>query len=80
MSAEELQRQIEEDELEDATHMTPRDFAKLQGVSPQLVYYYIRTGKIESQQCLCGRKVIDKEQARQVFDARGQEISKAADD
>lgn len=79
MSAEELQRQVEADELEDATHMSPRDFAKLIGVSPQLVYYYIRSGKIEAVQCLCGRKVIDKDQAREVFESRGREISKESD-
>lgn len=79
MSAEELQQQIEADELADAEWLKPRDFAKSIGVTPQLVYYYVRTGKIESQQCLCGNKVINVKQAREVFESRGQEISKEPD-
>jgi hypothetical protein len=51
--------------------VTPVDFAKRygRGLQSQLVYYYIRTGKINQGTCSCGRKVIDREQATQFFDA-----------
>ncbi len=71
---------MERDELEDAEWLKPRDFAKLIGVAPQLVYYYIRNGRIVSQQCLCGNKVINKKQAKMVFDTRGSVLSKEADE
>jgi len=64
---DEVMRQIELDELSDATKLTPRDFAKLIGRAPQLVYYYIRTNKIDVEICQCGRKVIDVKQAKEVF-------------
>lgn len=39
--------------------LTPREYAKLRGLNPQLVYYYIRTKKITPELCKCGRKVIE---------------------
>jgi hypothetical protein len=58
------------DEVEDEpTKMTPRDFAKTRtGLQPQLVYYYIRTGKIKQEKCICGRWVIDIKAATKFFD------------
>lgn len=71
---------MERDELQDAEWLKPRDFAKVIGVAPQLVYYYIRNGRIESQQCLCGNKVINRKQAQHVFDTRGSVLNKEPDD
>jgi hypothetical protein len=59
--------QVERDELEGATKLSPRDYGKLRGISPQLVYYHIRQGKIKKETCLCGRSVIDVDAADQHF-------------
>lgn len=50
--------------------MSPRDYSKVRGTSPQSIYYYIRTGVIEPLECLCGRHVIDAFQADQALEAR----------
>jgi hypothetical protein len=62
-NSDELIAQMELDELEDATHMSPRDFAKMMKVSPQLVYYHIRAGHIKKRRCLCGRSVVEVKEA-----------------
>jgi hypothetical protein len=56
----------EELELEDIAEqadivgkLSPREYAKIRGIAPQLVYYYLRTGKLKEERCVCGRKVID---------------------
>ena len=71
LTTDELIRQMELDELEDQAHETsklsPRDYGKLRGIAPQLVYYHIRTGKIDLEKCLCGRSVIDIDKADQHF-------------
>lgn len=46
-------------EFEGAEVLTPRDYAKLRGMSPQLVYYHIRNNHIDTELCRCGRKVIN---------------------
>ena len=78
---DELRRLIEEDELKDQveaavagevsgelTKMTPRDYAKTRKMTPQLVYYYIRSGKLTQEKCICGRWVIDIKAAEELFD------------
>jgi len=47
--------------------MTPRDYGKLRGVAPQLVYYHIRAGHLVPDTCDCGRKVIIVEEADELF-------------
>lgn len=70
-------------ELEGRSKLTPREFARLQDMAPQLVYYYIRNGVLTTEECLCGRRVLDVEastaalQARQ--EARRRDISAAKD-
>lgn len=69
---DELMRQMEADELQDkaehVTKLTPVEYAKLRpGLQPQLVYYYIRNGKIKPEVCICGRKVIDIKAADEFF-------------
>lgn len=58
MNLDDLFDEMQEDELHDAEFLSPREYAKLRGMAPQLVYYYIRTGKIEKQRCICGRPVV----------------------
>lgn len=64
---DELMRQMEMDELSDATKLSPRDYGKMRGIAPQLVYYHIRQGHIDKETCLCGRSVIDIDKADQYF-------------
>lgn len=64
-NADELIAQMRLDELEGATKLSPRDYAKARGMSPQLVYYHIREGHIKKERCLCGRNVIDIDLADQ---------------
>jgi hypothetical protein len=71
-NTDELIQQMEQDELVGATKMKPRDFAKLRGVAPQLVYYHIRNGHIDTEQCLCGATVIDVEKANEFWDKKEQ--------
>lgn len=53
-----LERLEIEDQAETVGYLTPREYAKLRDMQPQLVYYYIRTKVIEVELCKCGRKVI----------------------
>lgn len=77
---DELKKLIEQDELEDqldaalqgsngehGTKMTVIDFAKARKMQPQLVYYYIRQGKMKQEKCICGRWVIDVHTATEFF-------------
>ena len=64
-----------EAELFTAEKLTPREFAHLRSkqtgtiVSAQRVYYYIRTDKLKTEHCNCGRKVIDVQTATDLFDS-----------
>lgn len=64
---DELIRQMELDEIADMTKATPREYGKLRGIQPQLVYYHIREGHIKKEHCICGRAVIDIDQADTYF-------------
>lgn len=66
-------RMMEEDDLADKAElakMTPREYAKLRGVEPQIIYYYIRTKKIRDEVCICGRRVVDVPSANEFFAAK----------
>lgn len=71
LSQDELIRQMELDELEDhafeVTKIKPREYGKLRGIQPQLVYYHIRQGHIEKERCICGATVIDIDAADKYF-------------
>lgn len=60
-------RQMELDDLADTTKLSPREYGKLRGISPQLVYYHIRQGRVMIEHCICGRKVIDVKKADEFF-------------
>lgn len=77
---DELRKQIEQDELRDQidatlagdtsgeqSKMTVIDYARARGMAPQKVYYYIRTGRIQQEKCICGRWVIDIKSAEEFF-------------
>ena len=63
---------------------SPRDVAQDLGITPQLVYYYIRTGKVEALECLCGRTVVDTTAAKQALSkgqgSRGQDVEASSED
>lgn len=48
-----------EDQVKEVGKLTPREYARLRDIAPQLVYYYIRNKVIELEYCVCGRRVID---------------------
>lgn len=61
-------RQMQLDEVEDAEYATPVNYAKIRPkLTPQLVYYRIRTKKLPVYICQCGRKVIKIEDADKLF-------------
>jgi hypothetical protein len=66
-------RQMQQDELEDqaehVTKMTPRDYARARRITPQLIYYYLRTNKLKQAYCECGRLVVDIAEADALFAA-----------
>jgi predicted site-specific integrase-resolvase len=51
--------------------MAVKDYATSRGLSPQLVHYYIRTGKLEEDQCECGRRCVRVEEADAFFKEKG---------
>jgi hypothetical protein len=63
LNTDQLFRQMQLDELADATLITPVDFAHIRPITPQLVYYAIRTKKVTTQRCACGRSCINKDEA-----------------
>lgn len=67
LSTDELIEQMQLDEFEGATKLSPREYGKMRKIAPQLVYYHIRQGKIKKEHCICGRSVIDIDAADQHF-------------
>jgi hypothetical protein len=66
---------VKQDELSDAEKLSPREYVQLRRklypkLSPQLVYYYIRNGKLKDETCICGRRVIDVAEADAFFEER----------
>lgn len=73
MDYEEQEREFDSFEFAGASVLTPIDFARLVGMRPQMVYYYIRNGVIETEWCNCGRKVVNVEAAKAAIEARRKE-------
>jgi hypothetical protein len=69
MGIDDLLKQIQEDELTDkvelTTHATPIEYARARGIAPQRVYYALRNhgDELKTEQCKCGRRVLDITQA-----------------
>ena len=59
ISEDDLDRLELEDQVVEVGKLTPREFGRLRGMQPQLVYYHIRQGHINVEICQCGRKIID---------------------
>lgn len=59
LSPEEFDLLDIQDQAEEVGFLTPREYAKLRGMKPQMVYYYLRTGVITDELCKCGRRVIN---------------------
>lgn len=81
MDSDELLRQMQEDDLADQAElgkMTPREYAKLRNIAPQLIYYYVRTGHMKMEICVCGRKVVDVAQADAYLAEKADNKDKAA--
>ena len=58
------------DQAEVVGFLTPREYAKLRGMSAQLVYYYIRNKVIDVEPCRCGRSVVSVDQADSALQAK----------
>ena len=64
-------RRLEQDDKESQRLITPVAYGKLRGIAPQQVYYYIRTKKLETEVCDCGRRCIRIEDADELLRALG---------
>lgn len=77
MGIDDLIRQMQADEeadrIELQTKATPIEYARLHGMAPQRVYYFLRNHstrngvQLAAEQCVCGRKVIDMKLADTFF-------------
>lgn len=67
LNTDELLRLMEAEENEGAEWLSPREYGKLRGIAPQLVYHHIRVGHIKKFACKCGRPVIDVKEADDFF-------------
>lgn len=78
MGIEDYLREAALDDLRDRLNLhrfaSVSEYAKAVGEQPQLIHYYIRTGRIKKQPCeCCGRPVIEVEQANEVLANRKRE-------
>lgn len=77
MGIDELWEQIQQDELEDESNfatMKPTRYAKLRGIHAQRIYAAIRNGKLKTQVCTCGSKVINIAEADALFKKNKPEV------
>jgi hypothetical protein len=77
-SIDDFLREAALDELKDkvslAKFASVSEYAKAVNEQPQLIHYYIRTGRIKKEPCeCCGRPVINVEQANEVLAGRKKE-------
>lgn len=90
MGIDDVIREMQEDEKRDRTHdqkkATPIDYARLRSrtnrnkMAPQKVYYAIRNNRIELENCICGRHVIDIEAADKHFGFTAEEPADEEDE
>ncbi len=64
---DEFIERLKRDEVEDQPLISPVDYSKIRPITAQLVYYRIRSGKIKTQVCNCGRTCINKKEADEFF-------------
>ncbi len=65
---DELDRLELEDQVAEVGKLTPREYARLRQMNPQLIYYHLRQGNLKIELCICGRKVIDVKTADAFFE------------
>lgn len=75
---EDFLREAALDDLKDKVQLhefaSVSEYAKSVGEQPQLIHYYIRTGRIDKKPCACcGRPVINVAQANEVLAGRKKE-------
>ena len=73
LNTDELLKLIEADEATDKakllSKLTPIEYARSRGMAPQRVYYAIRAGHVQKEECVCGRKVVDVRKCDEYFKA-----------
>jgi hypothetical protein len=82
LSMDELLEVMEKGDLEDLaeqTHLTPIEYAKLRGMTPQVVYYHIRRGTIKDERCKCGRRVVEVRSADEALQAKARASGRVVD-
>jgi hypothetical protein len=60
------------DVLEVAEVLSIGDYARARGIRPQVIHYYLKTGKLHRETCRCHRMVIDVKEANELFDSLGE--------
>lgn len=68
MDEKELELLDIEDQAAEVGKLTPREYAKIRHMQPQLVYYHLRLNHFKLEMCVCGRKVIDVKEADAYFE------------
>jgi hypothetical protein len=63
LNTDELIALMQHEEAEDQQLITPVDYSHIRPITSQLVYYAIRTGKLQIVICPCGRRCLDKDAA-----------------
>jgi hypothetical protein len=63
LNTDQLFKLMAADEAGDAPLITPVNYSKIRPIAAQLVYYAIRTHKLPTAICNCGRKCINKQDA-----------------
>jgi len=67
------------DQAETIGKLTPREYAKARGMTPQLVYYHIRCGNLKTERCICGRTVLDVRDADETLQTKAATRGKVLD-
>lgn len=71
MNIDEVLKDMEAFENEGAEFMTPVQYAKVRPVQAPQVYGWIKSGKISSHRCLCGRKIISVQEVDDFLRSKG---------
>ncbi len=66
MNREDFEEFVRND-FEGATKLSPIEFARMMGMRPQMVYYYIRNKVLQTERCICGRRVLDIDSAKEAL-------------
>lgn len=69
-SEHELELEDIAEQADEVGFLTPREYGRLHGIAPQLLYYYIRNKKLRIEICKCGRKVLDVKETDKFFEER----------